>query len=889
MRTENCEGFTPVTPAKPCPACGKPDWCSFTADGSAVICMRRESHRVTQNGGWLHRLAEDRPSPTATSKSKNKPSTSTVDWPKATVEYAVRLDNNPDLCRRLTQELSLPVEAFEGYHLGVSGIEPGWTQYTIPERDGFGSIIGISTRTHFQDGRGVEKKCLSSSRRGLVIRDGIDTVPGTLYLVEGMTDTVAMTMAGLACVGRPSNSGGGNHLEDLLKDTPPDRAIIVVGEHDRKEDGRWPGREGAEKLARELIKTLTRRIGVSFPPAGVKDVRAWLIDEVRKNQPWPQRGAELAKCLELAVEYAPATEAGTPATGKVRSSPTSGSQKSIPSGRLLMPKYRPFPLDALPEPIRAYVEGQAAAIGCDPAFAILPALALSGSAIGGALIVSPKRGWKQLPTVYVVVVADSGTGKSPSAEPVIVIAQGIEDELEAEFVHAVAIYAAELEAYQQDPEGKEKPKPPGHEYFLADDITIERLVENLRTSHRGLFVLQDELANWFLSFARYKGKSGGSDAPKWLSFFEGHPVNYQRRTATPGTPREVRIKRGIVSISGGIQPGILKELLSNPSFIASGLMARFLPAYPPKHCPRFTDAELDPEVEARFREVVLALRALPYDPEIGPATVRPDPAALQLWKDFHDRCAARADNLDGGPMSAALPKLARISLRLALIHHAVSCVAEGVDPSVASITEVSMRAAIAMTEWFGHEAERVYAMLAEQPEDRDTRHLVELIQRKGGRIKPRDLQRINDIKYPSAASAEAALESLISAGVGDWAPPVHNERGGRPSRVFVLEVKDGNANRQNPTEAEHQDGEEVIDLSDTVRHTDRIIAEKPGRTAVVSGSVSAPHTPNAIDTSGRAPDSERGSVEDLSGETTHQIRRKMRIKPNPNGGSEGTS
>ena len=139
---------------------------------------------------------------------------------------------------------------------GVLGIEKGLTQYAVAERDGWGFIIGISTRAHFQDGRKVEKKCLKGSRRGLVFRDGVTTLSGTIYLVEGMTDAVAMTMAGLACVGRPFNSGGGNHLRDLLKGFPPDRTIIVVGEHDQKEDGRWPGRDGAEKLSRELSKVL---------------------------------------------------------------------------------------------------------------------------------------------------------------------------------------------------------------------------------------------------------------------------------------------------------------------------------------------------------------------------------------------------------------------------------------------------------------------------------------------------------------------------------------------------------------------------------------------------------------------------------------------------------
>ena len=146
MRSDNCAGFTPVTPARPCPACGKTDWCSFTADGSAVICMRRESHRVTQNGGWLHPLDEDRPPPNQTPAAQGKPVKTAGDWPKTMADSATRLDKHPELRLRLAADLGLPVEAFEGFHIGVLGIEKGLTQYAVAERDGWGFIIGISTR-----------------------------------------------------------------------------------------------------------------------------------------------------------------------------------------------------------------------------------------------------------------------------------------------------------------------------------------------------------------------------------------------------------------------------------------------------------------------------------------------------------------------------------------------------------------------------------------------------------------------------------------------------------------------------------------------------------------------------------------------------------------------
>ena len=58
-----------------------------------------------------------------------------------------------------------------------------------------------------------------------------------------------------------------------------------------------------------------------------------------------------------------------------------------------------------------------------------------------------------------------------------------------------------------------------------------------------------------------------------------------------------------------------------------------------------------------------------------------------------------------------------------------------------AVDEASIAAGVALSRWFGHEARRVYAMLAESDDDRDRRRLVDLIRGKGGSVTPRDLMR----------------------------------------------------------------------------------------------------------------------------------------------------
>ena len=80
-----------------------------------------------------------------------------------------------------------------------------------------------------------------------------------------------------------------------------------------------------------------------------------------------------------------------------------GLRSAAPSGSAAKPKrpltppepYRPFPTEALPQPIQAFVEQAAAAIGCDPSFLALPRLAVAASLIGNTRTIRLKRGWTE--------------------------------------------------------------------------------------------------------------------------------------------------------------------------------------------------------------------------------------------------------------------------------------------------------------------------------------------------------------------------------------------------------------------------------------------------------------------------------------------------------------
>ena len=74
----------------------------------------------------------------------------------------------------------------------------------------------------------------------------------------------------------------------------------------------------------------------------------------------------------------------------------------------------PFPVDALPEPIRGFVAAGAKAIGCDASFIALPLLTAMAAAIGNTRRIQLKRGWTAPAILWVAIVGESGTAKTPA-------------------------------------------------------------------------------------------------------------------------------------------------------------------------------------------------------------------------------------------------------------------------------------------------------------------------------------------------------------------------------------------------------------------------------------------------------------------------------------------
>jgi hypothetical protein len=119
--------------------------------------------------------------------------------------------------------------------------------------------------------------------------------------------------------------------------------------------------------------------------------------------------------------------------------------------------------------------------------------------------------------------------------------------------------------------------------------------------------------------------------------------------------------------------------------------------------------------------------------------VLPTPNAEEAWGRFYDAHAAEQADLTGD-LAAAWVKLEQYAARLALVIHYARWAAGEVADEL-RLDRQSIEAGIALAEWFKYEARRVYCVLDQTDPERERRELVEWIERRGGMVTAREVQR----------------------------------------------------------------------------------------------------------------------------------------------------
>lgn len=424
-----------------------------------------------------------------------------------------------------------------------------------------------------------------------------------------------------------------------------------------------------------------------------------------------------------------------------------------------MNEFNPFPLEQLPDSLRQMAVESAESIGCDPTYTVQPILAAAAWALGAGVVVRLKPGWTEPPILWLATVGSSGSAKTPAARPALRPVQDLQHEW-MEGAGGLSLAGPLRRA-------------------IVGDITFEALAGLLYDNRHGLLLVCDELAAWLASFTRYKGSS---DAARWLSLHSGDPLTVDRKTSEP---RQLHIRRPILSIVGGIQPDILAGHMTNENR-SSGLMPRLLLAMPPErhkgwHSDRFVSSATLEAYASAIRTVVLQVEGLE-----SPVEVPLSETAMAKWARFYNKWNEELPDLHSDYLKSVWSKTEAYAARLSLIVGSFRRIEAGDNVSDDwELTKEDVESGTAIAKWFAREHRRVDQLLSGQVRHEDLQAHARWIRGRGGEVSVRDFQRERNL--PRAGDAERVLMALANANYGQLIVRGSGPSGGRPSHRFVLE------------------------------------------------------------------------------------------------------
>lgn len=158
---------------------------------------------------------------------------------------------------------------------------------------------------------------------------------------------------------------------------------------------------------------------------------------------------------------------------------------------------------------------------------IVSFLAFLSTCVGRACVVEVKPGWEEAGNLYLVIVADSGVGKSHCLKVMLKPVWAADIKHKEKWQAEMVQYNETMEARRRNKEQAELDSPPPQPIrtqYIVEDSTPEAIGFILSENPRGLLWCCDELATVVDNLDRYSGGKGGTKS-RLLSTYDG---SYQR-------------------------------------------------------------------------------------------------------------------------------------------------------------------------------------------------------------------------------------------------------------------------------------------------------------------------------------------------------------------------
>ena len=454
-----------------------------------------------------------------------------------------------------------------------------------------------------------------------------------------------------------------------------------------------------------------------------------------------------------------------------------------------------LPLSAFGPAWAEWITAAAEAAACPPDYVAAPLLVAASALIGHARWAQATPGWTEPPHLWLGVVGEPGSGKSPGSDVLMRdVLPEIERRMLADFpdrllawrVDTALSKAAKQRSRQElrdatapgtpvipAPVFVTSPPEPQIPRLRQHDVTIEKIAALLAcAAPKGLLIVRDELAGWIASMNSF---NSGARA-FWIEAYGGRPYRVERKT----DPEPIVVPRLAVAVYGGTQPDKLARLMREGD---DGLLGRLLWVWP-EPVP-FRLGQQPPRVHWATRALD-RLRELdlhggdPPRPIFVPLDVEVRGSLERLGRNMQERQQA-AEPL----LRSALDKARGQALRLALVLEFLWWCGEesALPPPIRISPRAFVAAGVLITEYCLPMASRAYGNAGPITREHNAAILARWIMRaRPETVHPRHLQR--EVRLPSLRTAphiRGAAEILVAAG---WLrPPVPNASFGPRARV----------------------------------------------------------------------------------------------------------
>jgi hypothetical protein len=318
---------------------------------------------------------------------------------------------------------------------------------------------------------------------------------------------------------------------------------------------------------------------------------------------------------------------------------------------------------------------------------LLPILA-SQIAAKSRLMINPGTDYKAPPILWVGMVGESGTMKTPILNILTASLCVIQGELAEQWKLNKAEHEKELEHHKLKKKGvmTEPPMPlaPLRDIFFSD-FTIESIAQSVSNyPDTGYLIFVDELAGFFKSMDAYR-QSGG-DRQKWLTAYNGGGFKVNRKGADT-----LWTSHTSLSMLGGVQPSVLEKLIKQDDSPEDGLWNRFMFV----HLPQSKMEAFSTYSFGLADELKTIYQRLSNQPD---REYKLADESKPVWKLWHDQMEEKVWNEPSNLLRATYAKFKGAAARIALVLHCTNAAIVNQLPDL-PISSETLSDAIAFTQW----------------------------------------------------------------------------------------------------------------------------------------------------------------------------------------------